>query len=202
MLQVNPWVSMWRSPRETIRSIVEHNPRLGFGVLSFLYGLLLILYVIPNAFLVTPLFFLGALIAAPFLGVITFLVMSGLLFVVGKWLGGKSSFLALRAAVSWSHVPSVFLLLVLTIFLIVFRKMVFCVDCADIVVTRFDLIVLLSFSLIQSILGFWVVVLLILSIAEVQEFSIGRAFCNFLIAIVGVFVVLQMILLLTNFNVF
>ncbi len=196
MLQLNPWVSMWTRPRETIRSIVDSNPRYRFGLLSFLYGLLLVLYVVPNVFLVTPLFFIGALIVAPFLGAAVFLMLSSLLFVIGKWLGGKSSFLAMRASVAWSHVPSAVLLLVLIAFLCVFRKMVFCVDCADVIVTRVDLIILILFSLIQSILGFWMVFLLVLSIAEVQGFSLVRALCNFLILVAGAFVLLELALLI------
>ncbi len=196
MLQPNPWVSMWTRPRETIRSIVDSNPRCGFGLLSFIYGLLLVLYVVPNVFLITPLFFIGALLATPFLGAAAFLLLSSFLFVIGKWLGGRSSFLAIRASVTWSHIPCAILLLFLIAFLCIFRKMVFCVDCADIIITRVDLIILIIFSLIQSILGFWAVVLLVLSIAEVQGFSLIRALCNFLILVAGVFILFELALLI------
>lgn len=110
-LRMNPWLSMWVRPRETIRAIVDANPKYRFFVLSIIYGLPVLLNVAQNSSLAEVWPFVmtiaAALILSPLIGLIGITIASVLLYVTGKWVGGKASFLEVRAAMCWSNVTNV-----------------------------------------------------------------------------------------------
>src|SRR5476651_721160 len=107
-LTLNPWKEIWLRPRETIRAIVNFNPKYRFLVLSFIYGLPLALnFAQSGSFTETiPLWsiLLASAVIAPFVGALGIYVCALLLFWTGKWIGGAGNFPKIRAAVSWSNV--------------------------------------------------------------------------------------------------
>jgi hypothetical protein len=106
---LSPWLTMWQSPRQTIRRIVDTNPRDQILLLSALITITWVL----NRFAYldlsdNPTFasLLPLMIEAP---AIVYL-MGALLHWFGKRLGGTASVEHLRAAYAWSWVPTLWIL--------------------------------------------------------------------------------------------
>ena len=124
---LNPWLSIWVRPRETIRRIVKSNPKSDFVLLSTLYGLPMVLHAMQNLalgnkFSVIPILIIS-LILAPFCGMIGITIMTWLLNVTGKWIGGTASFQEVRAVSCWSNVPSVVTLLMWLALIVLFNAL-------------------------------------------------------------------------------
>src|SRR5580704_10029747 len=94
-LQINPWKEMWLSPRQTIRSIVNYDPKYRFLILSGIYGLPVVLQIAQNisAGQGQPLWaiVLASLILCVFVGMLGITIAGGLLYYTGKWIGGKGA---------------------------------------------------------------------------------------------------------------
>src|SRR5437899_130491 len=123
-LGVNPWTHIWTHPRETIRAIVNFNPKYRFIPLSFLHGLPMLFYWAQNLSLGATAslmgIIIGSLILAVFLGMLSITIGSALVLWTGKWIGGKSSYYPIRAAISWSCVPNVLIIIIWAILIFLF----------------------------------------------------------------------------------
>ena len=179
-LGVNPWLSIWSSPRMTIRALIEGRQDKNFYILAGLTGLQAFLffygyYAVFSAanFLV---FLLIALFFAPILGTFWFYFCAYLLHVTGRWLNGLASCRQLRLVFAWSKVP---LLIDLFTWLIVltFVSEYFAAPSLNGAAFFF-------FNLIFAISKIWSLVILIQGIREVQNFSILQAIANTAIAYV------------------
>ena len=110
-LMINLWFRMWTKPKETIRAIVAIDPRYRFLSLSIIYGIPLMFQMAQNmslGFSVSLVgILLGCLVLSLFAGMIGSTIVSGLLYITGKWLNGAATFLQLRCAVSWSNVTNI-----------------------------------------------------------------------------------------------
>lgn len=181
-LQIKPWVSMWTHPRMTIRHINEYNVRYRFFVLSTLYGWPAALQVAQSFGFSQSMPLLGillsTLVVAPFIGMLWFYAVSGLLFWIGKWFGGVASFLSIRSAVSWSNITSLVFLVIWAGLILTFRESLFLRDFAETIINRFQAVTLLIMSSVQLVFFCWTVVLFLQSVAEVQGFSVWKAFLS------------------------
>ena len=128
-LNTNPWLKIWTQPRETIKAIVKFDPKYRFLILSWIYGFPMILHSAQNASLAMSLptgaILVIAAALAIFVGMLAFTIMSGFLLWTGKWIGGKGSFLQIRAAISWANVPNVVNIVLWGILIGAFRSNVF-----------------------------------------------------------------------------
>src|SRR3989344_4961939 len=149
----HPWISMWVRPRETIRAIVKKNPRQSFYLLSAIYGFPLLLQMAQNFSLGEVLSFLpillGALILSLFIGMLVITVISGLLSWTGGWIGGKASFLQVRAAVAWANVPNTVNILMWLLMVATFGNQVFTHSFAETPFIGYQLIVVFFSFLVQ-----------------------------------------------------
>lgn len=190
-IQGNPWLSIWTQPRKTIRSIVASNPKYGFIILSIIYGLPFAFNLVQN-FGFSPkvptwAILIGSLVASPFLGMIGITISAFFLQLVGRLIGGKGSFLNVRAAVAWSNLPNV-LSIVVTLFLLgIFGGQIFCQDFAQMQFTGYRAGVLFLAMLIETIISIWGFILLLCTLSEVHGFSIWRAILSVVI-LLAVFV--------------
>jgi len=115
-----PWVAIWMSPRETIKKIVNRDPRHqvimlgalagGLAMLNFFLGAALGFTPIPpSARLVSYLPILT--LVSPFLGAVFGLlglyIGAFLMDWSGRALGGIGNAVTVRAAVAWSQVPQI-----------------------------------------------------------------------------------------------
>ena len=107
----NPWLTIWTRPRETIRGIVNHNPRYRMLAIGMAGGLLISTSALQEAAKSEG---AGALLAgflggAMMIGVFFLLyiwILGWWLGVVGRWLGGHARTREAQAAVAWGFVPA------------------------------------------------------------------------------------------------
>lgn len=183
--RINPWLSIWVKPRQTIRSIVNYNVSYRFLAICSILGFLQVL--ICYTFFPTVPFLRGLLILPlPILFMLAllfeyfhFTISAAFLYWGGKMLKGKGSFKQIRAAIYWASVPriatfglSILLGLIIAALCVVkpsFFKPIFIVG--------------LMWGLsISSIC--WAVVILVCTLVEVQKFSTWRTILNIILAII------------------
>ena len=175
---INPWASMWTSPRSTIRTIVNVNPRYGVFFLASIYALQTYLFFASywSVGLSFPFYsiLLVGIVLSPLIGWVWLYFSAWILHFTGQWLGGSAPMSHLRTAVAWSKIPSSVSLLMWLILMIAGADMVF--------VNGVSGPSSLFINFIAFILGIWTVVLLILSVREVQGFSLLRTLANVVLA--------------------
>lgn len=184
-LRVNPWMKIWVEPRQTIRAIVEYNPKYRFLFLSILYGLPMLLNFAQTFSLSEQFSFLaisiGALILAPFIGMIGISIGAALIFWTGKWIGGTASFLNVRAALAWSNVPNLVSVLLWSIMIGFFKNTLFLENFAQAPFDGSQLRLIFTVFFLQTALSIWSFIILIKSLGEVQGFSAWKGLLNILI---------------------
>jgi len=171
---INPWATMWTSPRSTIRTVVNVNPRYGVFYLAWIYALQSFLYFASYwSFGLSYSFFtilIAGIVLSPLIGMIWVYFMAWIFFLTGKWIRGTAPLSHLRAAVAWSILPSSLTLLMWLILMIAGTDMVFVHGVSG--------PSSLFIHFISLVIWIWSVVLLIISVREVQGFSAPRAVLN------------------------
>ncbi|MCX6990976.1 MAG: Yip1 family protein [Chlamydiae bacterium] len=200
-LMINPWFRMWTKPKDTIRAIVTMDPRYKFLTLSVIYGIPLMLQMAQNMSLGFSFslvgILLGCLVLSLFAGMIGLTLAGGLLYITGKWLGGASTFLQVRCALAWSNVTNIISIILWAILIAFFGTMLFTDAFATTAFTQGESTLIFVVFLTQFVMSIWSFVLLVQSLAEVQGFTMWKAFLNILIAfgiVVGVFWVIGVML--------
>lgn len=199
-LKVNPWLSMWVRPRETIRQIVAANPRYRFILLCFVYGLPVTMKLAQAMLLgeragVIPVLIVS-IVLATFIGWVILSLTSLFVMWTGKIIKGKAGYLPLRAAVSWSNVPSLGNIIIWILMLIVLGTYSF--QPHLIPAGAGYMIPFLQVSVVvQAILGIWSFVLFVCAIAEVQGFSAWMGLLNavlaYILSSIAIFVIFWVI---------
>jgi hypothetical protein len=175
---LNPWISMWNQPRSTIRAIVHSKPSYGVCYLATVYALQSFFFYANwwslglNARY--HLFMTLGVILSPFFGVIWLYFVGIIFYLSGRLLKGTAPSSHLRAAVAWSTLPYSITLLMWLFLIFVGPESVFIQD-AGVPSSIFV-------NCIAMIVGIWSIVLLIQSIREIQQFSVGRTIINVLLS--------------------
>jgi len=184
-LGINPWTRIWTHPRETVRKIVEFNPKFRFLALSFLHGIPMVFYLAQDLSLGDTFSLAGiiivSLILAIFLGMLSITIGAALLYWTGKWIGGKGSFYPVRAAVSWSNVPNIVIILCWATLIFFFRHQVFLAAFQKGEFVGAALAIYGVVLLVQAVMSIWSLIILIKGLAEVQGFSAWKGLLNVLI---------------------
>ena len=176
---INPWLSIWVRPRETIRYIIQKDANSHLWLLASFYGIVALLGLFQTFSLgyrigLIPLI-IAAIALAPFWGYAVFALCAWFLKVIGKWLGGQGEFGELRAAVAWSNVPIVFNILLWLIMLILFGSGLFQGFPGGSTMEPGILYALFAILLGQVVLSVWRLVIFINACSEVHQFSIWKS---------------------------
>ena len=198
----SPFLTIWRHPRETVRSIVTENPTLHVMWLASLAGIADSLSddfasdTGDRSSVAITVAILRACIRGPVWGLIDLWIFSHLIRWTGSWIGGKATREHLEAAMAWAFVPIV-CGVPLWIPLVVNSYMFW--ENVPSVAEQPVLLALLAIWLVEGILAVWAMVLLCQTVAEVQGFRSGwRAFGNILMSatlFIASFVVLGIFLM-------
>ncbi len=184
---VDSWFSIWYRPRATIRAIVDTDPRkfvLGLawfaGALAGLNSQVMLATVdLPSNLPHFPRF--GSF------GIAFIALFSGLLSVAGvyglgalyRWagaiLGGTATSVEVRAAIVWSQVPELYLMVVVIIATVLGFNTPTVPPSTSL------------FSIVESIVGFWVFVISLKCLGEVHHFSAWRALGAILLGVLAMF---------------
>ena len=120
---MNPWISIWLKPRQTIREIVDTDSKRWVLLLAALAGvstalvsllslefpqmLTMLITSIKNPTSMVPIAFivLGIGIIGTVFGIAGLFLYGWLYRIVGGWFGGKATSLQIRAAIAWVEIP-------------------------------------------------------------------------------------------------
>lgn len=193
---MNPWLSVWTRPRETIRRIIETDPTRSWLLVAALAG-------VANALdrasgrnagdkLPLPTIIAGAVGLGAVWGVVSVYLGAFLLALTGRWIGGRGSRAELRAAVAWAQVPVALSLLLWVPELALVGREMFTAETPELDDNPAAAIGLFLFGLAELTLGVWSLVLLLKCVGEVQGFSAWKALGNLLLAGLILFVPLTL----------
>ena len=161
---MNPWVSIWLKPRQTIRQIVDTDPThlvlflmISAGAAS---GLMQLTEARVTEQLNLPFAFVGVVVAVlgAVLGVMGLYVYGWLYRWVGSWFGGKAKNVEVRAAIAWVQVPTLYLFGVWMILRLISGG-------------PMGVVIALVYGLLGFVVGIWGLVLACHTVGEVHRFS-------------------------------
>lgn len=198
------FTNIWTSPRKVFSYIHKTNHDKYLIILLLLSG-------ISSAFDRASLRNLGdtlslwsliavCIIFGSLLGWISYYLYSGLVSWTGKWLNGKSATKEILRILSYAMIPSILSLIFLVPQLIIYGNEIFKsegdISSADIVSN----ILFYASVFFEFILSIYSVVLCVIGLSEVQNFSIGKAILNLLLPILIIIIPLLLInIFITNF---
>lgn len=175
----NPWLNIWLKPKETIQNIIDTNPEYGVLLITSWAG-------ITNVFgkasekslgdnygLYT--IILVALFLGPIIAVIGLYIGAYLIRLTGGWLNGTGNFSQVRAAVAWSNVPLMIMLVLTVLEIIIFGEELFSSYMPRTWSNDLLYYTLWGFIGLEVILGIWSIVIIVASVAQVHDFSIWRS---------------------------
>ena len=191
-LGANSWMTMWTSPRKTIRAIVDSNPKTSLFLIAAINFLQIFFYFnsyfslsISYRFTIT---IIIAVILSPVLGAIWCYFFGWLIYIIGKKLGGSAAMTHVMAAYVWSRIPvtiNVFMWFILLVF-----------SSDQLFMLYAEGLSLVFINCIIGITGIWAFVLLVQALAELQRYSISKSIVNIVIAyaiIVAIVFIIKMI---------
>lgn len=190
----NPWLSIWLTPRLTIRRLLDGPPRHREHILAIVVAFVDALniavvrdwgdrYAMSTILLI-------ALATAPIRMVFYLYLYPALAWVTGRWLGGQGSIRDIRIATAWSFVPVFWLALLWIPQLVLFGDEVFKSEAPTIAASQWLTVGFYSFLLLEAIGTVWFVVVFLAALAEAQRVVFWRAIAN--VVLVGVVFVLPL----------
>lgn len=199
-LNVNPWVKMWTKPRETIRAIVQRDPKFRIFWLAGIYGFPLVLHLAQSSSLSEsvslPIIVILALLLSVPIGMISFTISSALVYWVGKMLKGEGSFFGIRAAIAWSNVTNIGTIITWLFLIGAFGAQLFFRAFTEMPFRGAAAIYANCAFLTQAVLSVWSFVLLIRGLQEVQKYSVWRAIVNIVLPFVIVSVLMWILMVI------
>lgn len=189
---VSPFLSIWTRPRETIRKIVETDPKKYVLVLAMLAGVSQVLDRLStrnygDSLPVLAILAVG-LVLGPIAGVISLYFGGALYRWSGSLLGGQASSEEVRAAIAWSSVPTIFTLPLWIPQLLIFGNELFTRETPKINASPILSVVLLGFGFIEIVMGIWGFIVLLKCLGEVNKFSAWKALGSVIIVLLIVLI--------------
>lgn len=206
-MSLNPFITVWTSPRDTVRRIVADNPELHVILLACLAGVgeTLDRASMRNAGDKMPIaVIIGiACVLGPLGGLLSLWISSHLLRWTGRWIGGTANREHLKTAIAWATVPAVFALPLWIPELLLFGSDLFTEETPRLDAQPLLWIPFIAIAVVEVVLGVWSFVILCHTVAEVQSFrSAWRGLGNVLLAgaviIVPLFLIVLTVLVFTK----
>jgi hypothetical protein len=106
-----PWVSIWTRPRATLRQVLDTDPRRSAFRLAGLGGIAGALKLASTSGFgdahSAPVVLSVCLFGGALAGILALFVLTSLVGVAGRWLGGRGGTIEVMAALAWSYVPAI-----------------------------------------------------------------------------------------------
>ena len=191
-LGLNPWLSIWVKPRQTIRALIKHDVNFRFILISAIYGFQFMLqfsqtFSIGSNFNLIVILLMALILSIP-VGYILFNISSAFLFWLGKLIKGKGSFKEVRAANYWSSIPNVITILVWIILMFAHGNSLFIAGYEK-GLAGAGMGMNIGASIVQIVLGIWMIVIFLRSLGEVQGFSAWMALLNAFLSVLAMFII-------------
>jgi hypothetical protein len=187
--RLSPWVSIFTRTRATMRQILDENPRRLVHVLAMLGG---VAEMVGSHLPDMPPFFtptLGEVIAVKIvlgalLGLAGLYVFGAAVWLTGKMIGGRGTFIDVRAATAWACVPALWAVLLWLPFLAYLGVEALNLDPQSLLDDPAGLILLVPVGIAGLGLFVWRVVIYSKCLGEAHHFSAWHGFGAALIALV------------------
>jgi hypothetical protein len=191
-----PWITIWTSPRATIREIVDRDPTYRVIMLAALAGALTTLnsmlgmtlgaapFPLPDSVIpyLPALTFLSPFLGAAF-GILGLYATAFVMDWSGRALGGVGNALTVRAAVAWSGVPQICLSILTLLILLgvgVWQALIHSMPASNGSLEAAASPLTLTNG-IEAIISIWSFILMLLCVGEVHRFSAWRTLSAFLL---------------------
>lgn len=181
---LSPWLSIWFSPRRTIRRIVDSEERPNWWpvIALVVFGQLFVDARFDSAGALNLSGSLTPVIVGALQTVLSVSVGPFVLAFVGSWLGGEADPRDIRQAVAWSYVP-------FAVGGLVAIPLVFTNDASPVAV----LLAAGSLGIAAMLCAFWTIVTLVITTAELQRFSIPRSIASNVIPLAPILLLLLLV---------
>ena len=179
---MNPWISIWLQPRQTIRQIVDTNPKRFVLLLAIGAGIAdVLMKTLPLAFqekIHLPLVVaaLIGLVGGSLFGILALYLFGWLYRWTGNWLGGQATAVETRAAIAWTQIPSVWLFGLWLMLLAASGGDLLKAAEKQAGMTPVAAIFSILFGLASIVIGVWQFVIVCRGVAEVHRFSGWKGF--------------------------
>lgn len=201
-----PFWAMWVKPRETIRKIVDKNPKMGFWWLSLLYGINFMFFLSQVFYLSRQLplwgIIVGSLVLATPVGALLISIYSIIVLWLGKLIKGTANYSLVRAAVAWSVVTNIVNVVAWVIYIITFGSLVFLPSFHVMHFSGVSSIILTLCGWATLVAAIWSIVILVQALGEVQGFSAWMGLLNVVLASVAVTVIYYIFGLIIQYAVY
>jgi hypothetical protein len=194
----NPWFSIWLRPRDTMRSILDRDPKSRIWFLAALGGISQVLHQAsamedPEQLAYDPISILVTIaILGVVYGMVSLWVMPYPVCWTGRWLGGTGNVTQVRSSLAWAQVPGIWTLLLYALLIGAagpqFVSKAFELNLAE-GGSRFALAIVFTIGIITI----WQVFTTLKTLAEAQGFSAWRALANLVLTGLLVAVVVALI---------
>jgi len=170
----SPWISIWFSPRRTIRRIVDAEVPPSFWPV-------VMLYLLGEAVAALKFDAAGAVdwngssmpLGISVVGVgLRVQVAPGFLALIGRWFGGEAKAGEIQQAFAWGFIPAAVAGLILALTVLIYGD-----------IERVSTIPVLILGLIALVVYLWSYVTQVITLAEVQRFTILRAIASMVILV-------------------
>ena len=175
-----PWRHIWTQPRATLRGLVDSGPNHSALIISAAWGVVQSLFqgAQNNVGARAPVWAI-VLMAIPIgaiWGLLQLYLLTGLVYVVGRWTGARAPFGHLRTVVAWASFPLAVTLVPWLLGTLLFGRFFFL--SADAAATTGSVGLLLGIAVLYlATLGLWVwsLVVLVPGLAEILGVSAAKA---------------------------
>ena len=191
-MRMNPWLSIWTKPKETIRSILNYRVNYGLFFLCWAFGFFSLGFVSvglseTRGMTLSVLIWMAILLGFP-VGYLLVNFSSFWIYLIGRLLKGKARFKEVRAVHCWSFVPNILSAIIWTL---AYLSMSF-TPLADIVpeAPADNLMGFMSWSLFWC--AIWAFIIFVKGLKIVQGFSGWKILLN----IIGSFILSSVVVYL------
>ncbi len=177
-IKLNPWLSIWVRPRQTILKIVDKYQEKYLYLLTF-FALIILSINEENINNIRSLnfniYFVGLLILIIYLMVLALIyIEADLLAWTGHLIGGKGKRIEIRAVIIWSLIPNIYLGIVKFVF---FLFNLLFVNLSN----EFIDMVQMLLSWIEGIIEIWSLVIFINCLSAIQKLPTWKTILNAII---------------------
>lgn len=181
---------MLTSPRDTVRRIVERDPRYVVLPLAALSGIDQVLERASGRgagdTLDLTTILLMAVVAGPLGGLLSLFVGALLLRWTGSWLGGRAPALHVRTAMAWGSLPAIYAMVLWVPSIAVFGRSLFTSELPSIGGDASRALLFDALIMAEVVVAVWSFVVFLHALGEVQGFSAWRALGNVFLAVLVV----------------
>jgi len=178
--RLSPWRDIWVHPRSTLRAVAAEGPNHRALIVSAGWGVVqsMVQGAQNNMGLRAPLLLivLTAIVIGSVWGLLQVSLLSGLVYLVGRWTGLSATYYGVRTALAWGTIPAGASLPLWLGAAVLFGRRLFLSDQA--LAGSGQPLILLGIGLLYLVTGclwLWSVVVVTVGLAEVQGVSVPRA---------------------------